>query len=115
MKLAMPSIQSVSNQQQLEKVNAKLLSQFEVQNAEIIMLQDDLATSKFKVEFYQQEAEKAQLVPIMRKRVVHADADLVLRPISYISKFSAIGRILPNAMLKLSVYRFKSLKSQRNC
>ncbi len=51
--------QSVSSQQQLDKANSKLLAQFEVQNAEIIKLKDDLATSKFKVEFYQQEAEKA--------------------------------------------------------
>ena len=69
---------SVAVQQQLDEVNAKLLAQFEVQNAEIIKLQDDLATSKFKVEYYQQEAEKARLIPITRKRVVAPAADLAL-------------------------------------
>ena len=69
---------SVAVQQQLDEVNAKLLAQFEVQNVEIIKLQDELATSKFKVEYYQQEAEKARVLPISRKRVVIPAADLLL-------------------------------------
>ena len=62
---------TVSVQQHLDEVNAKLLAQFEVQNAEILKLQDELEQSKFKAEVYKQQAEKAQLVPSQpRRRVV---------------------------------------------
>jgi hypothetical protein len=70
---------TVSVQQHLDEVNAKLLAQFEVQNAEILKLQDELEQSKFKAEVYKQQAEKAQLVPSLpRRRVVIPAADLSL-------------------------------------
>jgi hypothetical protein len=70
---------TVSVQQQLDEVNAKLLANFEVQNAEILKLQDELEQSKFKAEVYKQQAEKAQLVPShQRRRVVIPANDLSL-------------------------------------
>ena len=66
---------------QLDDVNAKLLAQFEVQNAEIIKLQDELEKTKHKLEFYRQHAEKAQLVPTaFRKRFVPPTDDFALSP-----------------------------------
>ncbi len=53
-------------------------SQCWVRNAEIIKLQDELASSKFKVKYYQQEAEKARLVQFMCKHVLTSDTDLSL-------------------------------------
>ncbi len=70
---------TVSVQQQLDEVNAKLIANFEVQNAEILKLQDELEQSKFKAEVYKQQAEKAQAVPPhQRRRVVIPAADLSL-------------------------------------
>jgi hypothetical protein len=58
----------VSVQQQLDEVNAKLIAQFEVQNAEILKLQDELEQQKLKSEFYQQQAAKAEMLPPHRRR-----------------------------------------------
>jgi hypothetical protein len=70
---------SESVQQHLDEINAKLLAQFEVQNAEILKLQDELEHSKFKAEVYKQQAEKAQSVPShQHRRVVIPAADLSL-------------------------------------
>ena len=64
---------------QLDDTNAKLLAQFEVQNADIISLQDELKKTKIKLDFYQQQAEKAHLVPAkLRKRFVPPAADIAL-------------------------------------
>jgi DNA repair exonuclease SbcCD ATPase subunit len=70
---------TVSVQQQLDEVNAKLLAQFEVQNAEILKLQDELEQSTIKSEFYRQQAEKADMIPPhRRRRTVHSDDTLAL-------------------------------------
>lgn len=72
---------SVSMQKQLDDCNAKLLTQSEVQNAEILKLQDALEQSKLKAEFYQQQAEKAEMIqPHRRRRTVQSDDKLQLSP-----------------------------------
>mmetsp|Transcript_50366 Transcript_50366/g.105135 ORF Transcript_50366/g.105135 Transcript_50366/m.105135 type:complete len:316 (-) Transcript_50366:270-1217(-) len=70
---------TISVQQQLDEANAKLLAQFELQNAEILNLQDELGKSKLKTDFYRQQAEKAQVVPsYLRRRMIIPASDLAL-------------------------------------
>jgi hypothetical protein len=59
--------QSVSCQQQLDEVNAKLLAQFEVQNAEILKLEDQLKKSQAVSDFFRAQAMKAGVVPSLRR------------------------------------------------
>ena len=73
--------QSVSCQQQLDEVNAKLLAQFEIQNAEILKLQDELEQNKIKSNFYRQQAAQADMIPPhRRRRTVHSVDNLALSP-----------------------------------
>ena len=66
-------------QQQLDESNAKLISQFNVQNSEILKIQDELTVSREKQEFYRRQAEKADLVPpFRRRRLVTTDSDNAL-------------------------------------
>ena len=84
---------SVSMQKQLDDCNAKLLTQSEFQNAEILKLQDALEQSKLKAEFYQQQAEKAEMTqPHRRRRTVHSDDNLQFRRNRYIRKSFALAR-----------------------
>jgi hypothetical protein len=54
-------------QQQLDDANAKLLAQFEVQNAEILKLEDQLKKSQAVSDFYREQAVKAGVVPSLRR------------------------------------------------
>ena len=66
-------------QQQLDEANSKLITQFDVQNAEILKLQDELSVSREKQDFYRRQAEKADLVPpFRRRRLVPTDSDNAL-------------------------------------
>ena len=68
-------------QQQLDESNSKLLEQFNVQNAEILKLQEQLKKSQAAQEFYRQQAMHADLVPPRRRcRFVSPDADIDLSP-----------------------------------
>jgi hypothetical protein len=58
-----------------------LLEQFNVQNAEILKLQEQLKKSQAAQEFYRQQAMQADLVPPRRRcRFVSPDADIDLSP-----------------------------------
>jgi hypothetical protein len=68
-------------QQQLDESNSKLLEQFNVQNAEILKLQEQLKKSQAAQEFYRQQAMQADLVPPRRRcRFVSPDADIDFSP-----------------------------------
>ncbi len=54
-------------QQQLDDSNAKLLAQFEVQNAEILKLEDQIKKSQAVSDFYRDQAMKAGVVPFPRR------------------------------------------------
>jgi len=54
-------------QQQLDDANAKLLAQFEVQNAEILKLEDQLKKSQAVSDFFRAQAMKAGVVPSLRR------------------------------------------------
>ena len=54
-------------QQQLDDANAKLLAQFEVQNAEILKLEDQLKKRQAVSEFFREQATKAGVVPSQRR------------------------------------------------
>jgi hypothetical protein len=53
-------------QQQLDDANATLLAQFEVQNAEILKLEDQLKKSQAVSDFHREQAMKAGAVPSLR-------------------------------------------------
>jgi hypothetical protein len=66
-------------QQQLDDSNAKLLEQFNVQNAEILNLQEQLKKSQAAQDFYCRQALQADMVPPRRRyRFVPTDNDLAL-------------------------------------
>ena len=68
-------------QQQLDDSNAKLLEQFNVQNAEILNLQEQLKKSQAAQDFYRRQALQADMVPPRRRyRFVPTDNDLALSP-----------------------------------
>ncbi len=68
-------------QLQLDESNSKLIEQFNVQNAEILKLQEQLKKSQEAQEFYSQQAMQADLVPpCSRCRFVSPDADIDLSP-----------------------------------
>jgi hypothetical protein len=72
---------TVSVLQQLDEVNAKLLANFEVQNAEILKLQDELEQRTIKSDFYRQQAAQADMIPPQRRRrTVHSVYNLTLSP-----------------------------------
>ncbi len=54
-------VRNLTLQQQLDDSNAKLLDQFNVQNAEILKLQDQLKTSQAAQDFYRHEALQADI------------------------------------------------------
>ena len=63
-------------QQQLDDSNAKLLEQFNAQNAEIIKLQDQLQKSQAAQEFYRHHALQADMIPPCRRcRFILPNAD----------------------------------------
>jgi hypothetical protein len=68
-------------QQQLDDSNAKLLEQFNVQNAEILKLQVQLKTSQAAQDFYRHQALQADMVPPRRRcRFLLPTADNALSP-----------------------------------
>ncbi len=68
-------------QQQLDDSNAKLLEQFNVQNAEILNLQEQLKKSQAPQDFFRWQALQADMVPPRRRyRFVPTDSDLALSP-----------------------------------
>ena len=70
---------NAAGRKQLDEANSKLINQFDVQNAEILKLQDELTVSREKQEFYRRQAEKAILVPpFRRRRLVTTDSDNAL-------------------------------------
>jgi hypothetical protein len=72
---------NAAGRKQLDEANAKLITQFDVQNAEILKLQDELTVSREKQDFYRRQAEKADLVPpFRRRRLVTTDSDNALTP-----------------------------------
>jgi hypothetical protein len=60
-------VRSLTLQQQLDDSNSKLLDQFNVQNAEILKLQDQLKTSQAAQDFYRHQALEADLIPPRRR------------------------------------------------
>ena len=61
-------------QQQLDDANTKLLAQFEVQNAEILKIADQLKTTQAGSDFYRAKAIQAGVVPsIRRSRPISSD------------------------------------------
>jgi hypothetical protein len=54
---------NLSLQRQLDESNAKLLEQFNVQNAVVLKLQDQLKKSQAAQDFYCRQALQADLVP----------------------------------------------------
>jgi hypothetical protein len=61
-------------QQQLDDSNAKLLAQFEVQNAEILKIADQLKKTQAGSDFYRAQAIQAGVVPsIRRSRPISSD------------------------------------------
>ena len=69
-------VRNLTLQQQLDDSNAKLLEQFNVQNAEILKLQDQLKTSQAAQEFYRHQALQADMIPPRRCcRLILPNAD----------------------------------------
>jgi hypothetical protein len=56
-------VRNLTLQQQLNDLNSKLLDQFNVQNAEILKLQDQLKTSQAAQDFYRHQALQAEMIP----------------------------------------------------
>ena len=70
---------NAAGRKQLDEANSKLITQFDVQNAEILKLQDELSVSREKQDFYCRQAKKADLVPPFRcRRLVSTDSDNAL-------------------------------------
>jgi hypothetical protein len=68
-------------QNQLDDSNAKLLEQFNVHNAEILNLQEQLKKSQAAQDFYRRQALQADMVPPPRRYCfVPTDNDLALSP-----------------------------------
>ena len=57
-------VRNLTLQQQLDDSNAKLLDQFNAQNAEILKLQDQLQKSQAAQEFYRHQALQADMIHI---------------------------------------------------
>ncbi len=69
---------SAAGWKQLDEANAKLNSQFDIQNSEILKLQDELTFSGEKQDFYRQQ-EKADLVPPFQRLLLDiTDSDNAL-------------------------------------
>jgi hypothetical protein len=60
-------VPNLTLQQQLNDLNSKLLDQFNVQNAEILKLQDQLKTSQAAQDFYRHQALQAEMIPPRRR------------------------------------------------
>ena len=60
-------VRNLTLQQQLDDSNSKLLNQFNVQNAEILKLQDQLKTSQAAQDFYRHQALQAEMIPPRRR------------------------------------------------
>jgi hypothetical protein len=74
-------VRNLTLQQQLDDSNAKLLEHFNVQNAEILKLQDQLKTSQAAQDFYRHQALQADMVPPRRRcRFILPTADNDLSP-----------------------------------
>jgi hypothetical protein len=74
-------VRNLTLQQQLDDSNAKLLEQFNVQNAEILKLQVQLKTSQAAQDFYRHQALQADMVPPRRRcRFLLPTADNALSP-----------------------------------
>ena len=68
-------------QQQLDDSNSKLLEQFNVQNAAILNLQEQLKKSQAAQDFYRQQTLQADVVPPRRRyRFVPTDNGLAISP-----------------------------------
>ena len=69
-------VRNLTLQQQLDDSNAKLLEQFNAQNAEILKLQDQLQKSQEAQEFYRHHALQADMIPPCRRcRFILPNAD----------------------------------------
>jgi hypothetical protein len=69
-------VRNLTMQQQLADSNFKLLDHFNVQNAEILKLQDQLKTSQAAQDFYLHHALKADMIPPCRRcRFIFPNAD----------------------------------------
>ncbi len=60
--------------EQLDDANSKLLTQFDVHDAEILYLQDQLKKSQEAQEFYRRQALQVNLVPPRRRSCIISSA-----------------------------------------
>ena len=67
-------------QQQLDDSNAKLLTQFEIQNTKILELEDQRKNEKAVSDFYREQAMKAGVIPFLRRSRTISSSDEHLTP-----------------------------------
>jgi hypothetical protein len=98
-------VRNHSLQHQLDDSNAKLLEQFNVQNAEILNLQEQLQKSQAAQDFYRQPALQADVVPlVVAIALFQQTMTLLFRPLKFITICFWLAMIFKFAIAPWSGY-----------